>query len=137
MTGRRFEELEHTADAAIRVWGRTLAELFANAAHGLAAQLAEEPGQVKPAVEHRIELEAYDVETLLVAWLGELLYLGERDGIVFVDFEMGDVTETHLQAVARGGPVQEYRRYVKAVTFNELRIVQTEEGYEATVVFDV
>lgn len=132
-----FEELEHTADAAVRVWGRNLAELFANAARGLAAQLAEEPGRVKPVIEHRIELEAYDVETLLVAWLGELLYLGERDGVVFVDFEVDGVTETHLRAVARGGPVQEYRRYVKAVTFNELKVVQTEEGYEATVVFDV
>lgn len=134
---RRFEELEHTADVAIRVWGRDLADLFANAGYGLAAQLAEEPDRIKPAVEHRIELEAYDVETLLVAWLGELLYLGEREGIVFVDFEMGSVTETHLEAVARGGPAQEYRRYVKAVTFNELKITQTEEGYEATMVFDV
>ena len=132
-----FEELEHTADAAIRVGGCDLAELFANAAHGLADQLAEEPDQVKPVVEHRIELEAYDVETLLVTWLGELLYLGERDGVVFVDFEINRITETRLEAVARGGPVQEYRRYVKAVTFNELRIVRTEEGYEATIVFDV
>ena len=73
--GRHFEELEHTADAAIRVWGCDLAELFAHAAHGLAAQLAEEPNQIEPSIERRITLDAYDVETLLVAWLGELLYL--------------------------------------------------------------
>ncbi len=135
--GRGFEELEHTADAAIRVWGRDLAELFANAAYGLAAQQAEDPGAVRPTVEHSVELQAYDAETLLVTWLGELLYWGERDGVVFVEFDVREATPTHLLAVARGGPPPEYRRYVKAVTFNDLEIVPTEEGYEATVVFDV
>jgi SHS2 domain-containing protein len=135
--GKRFQEIEHTADAAMRVWGRDLAELFANAAHGLAAQLTDDPGKVSLTVERPVELEAYDAETLLVAWLGELLYLSERDGVVFVDFEMDGVTETRLRAVARGGPVREHRRYVKAATFNDLKIVHADEGYETTVVFDV
>jgi SHS2 domain-containing protein len=135
--GKRFEEIEHTADAAIHVWGRDLAALFANAAHGLAAQLADDPSAVTPTVEHQIELEAYDAETLLVAWLGELLYLGEREGCIFVEFEMREVTPTRLRAVARGGPAREQRHYVKAVTFNNLEIVRSHEGYEATVVFDV
>ena len=38
---RRFEEVEHTADIALRVRGRDLPGLFANAAHGMACQLAE------------------------------------------------------------------------------------------------
>ena len=37
----RFEEIEHTADIAIRVWGSDLAELFANAAYGMACQQAD------------------------------------------------------------------------------------------------
>jgi len=135
--GEQFQEIEHTADAAIRVWGRDLAELFANAARGLAAQLADEPGKVPSTVEQTVELEAYDAETLLVAWLGELLYLSEREGCVFTGFEMSEVTPTRLRAVARGGPARERRRYVKAATFNDLKIVRTDEGYETTVVFDV
>ena len=35
-----FEEIKHTADIAIRVWGRDLTELFANGAYDLACQLA-------------------------------------------------------------------------------------------------
>ena len=136
MSEYRFEEVEHTADVAIRVRGRDLAELLANAAYGMACQLAD-PETIALTVERRVVLDAYDAETLLVAWLGELLYLGERDGCVFVAFEMERVTETHLEAVARGGPVREYRGHIKAVTFNELEIVPTEEGYETTVVFDV
>jgi len=132
----RFEEVEHTADIAIRVWGRDLAELYANAAYGLACQLAD-PDEISQTVEHLIELEAYDAETLLVAWLGELLYLGERDGCAFADFNVLEVTPTRLRAVARCGPVQAHRSHVKAVTFSDLEIRRTGEGYETTIVFDV
>jgi len=132
----RFEEVEHTADIALRVWGRDLAELFVNAAYGMACQMAD-LDEADRAVERSIELEAYDAETLLVAWLGELLYLHERDGCVFTDFDMLEVTPTRLRAVARGGPVREHRRHIKAVTFSDLKIVYTDEGYETTIVFDV
>jgi len=132
----RFEEIEHTADISIRVWGRDLAELFANGAYGMACQLAD-PGEVDWTVEQPIELEAYDAETLLVAWLGELLYLAERDGCVFTDFDVLEITPTRLRAIVRGGPVREHQRHIKAVTFSSLEIVHTGEGYETTIVFDV
>jgi SHS2 domain-containing protein len=141
---RRFEEVDHTADIAIHVWGRDLAELFANGAYGMACHMAdldavnqEDFGELSRAVEHLIELEAYDVETLLVSWLGELLYVSERDGCVFTDFDMLEVTPTRLRAVVRGGPVRERRQHIKAATFSDLKIVRTGEGYEATIVFDV
>jgi SHS2 domain-containing protein len=131
----RFEEVEHTADIAIRVRGGDLTELFANAAYGMASQLAD-PGEVALTAESGVELEAPDAETLLVAWLGELLYLGERDECVFVAFDMLEVTPTRLRAVARGGPAREYRGHIKAVTFNDLAVRRTDGGYETTIVFD-
>jgi SHS2 domain-containing protein len=133
---RRFEEVDHTADIAIRVWGRDLAELFVNGAYGMACQMAD-PDAVDQEVERLIELEAYDAETLLVSWLGELLYVSERDGCVFTDFEVLEITPTRLQAIVRGGPVRERRQHIKAATFSDLKIVRTGEGYEATIVFDV
>jgi SHS2 domain-containing protein len=133
---KRFEEIEHTADIAIRVWGGDLAELFVNAAYGMACQLAGLDG-VELTVERTVDLEAYDAETLLVTWLGELLYMGERDECVFVEFDMLEITPLRLRAVVRGGTVREYRSHIKAVTFNELEIRRTDEGYETTIVFDV
>ncbi len=132
----RFEEIEHTADIAIRVWGQDLADLFANAAYGMAHQMAD-VDTVERTIEHAIELQAYDAETLLVAWLGELLYLGERDGCVFTEFDMLDVTPTQLQATVRGGSASEHQRHIKAVTFSGLDVVQTDAGFETTIVFDV
>ena len=133
---KRFVEIEHTADIAIHVRGRDLAELFANAAYGMACQLAD-PGETGQMIERAVELEAADAEILLVTWLGELLYLGEQDDHVFTDFDMLEVVPTRLRAVVRGGPVQEHHGHIKAVTFSEMEIVQGDEGYETTIVFDV
>jgi SHS2 domain-containing protein len=133
---QRFEEIEHTADVAIRVWGSDLAELFANAAYGMACQLAD-PGEAEQAIAQSVELDAFDVETLLVSWLGELLYLGEREECVFTDFDVIEITTTRLQATIRGRSIHEHRRHIKAVTFSDLEIVRTGKGYETVVVFDV
>lgn len=134
--GKRFEEVEHTADIALHIWGKDLADLFANAAYGMASQLTNVE-EISPTDEERIALEAEDVEILLVDWLSELLYRGERKNHVHIEFEMEKVTERKLEAVARGGTVDTYYANIKAVTFNELEIVRTEKGYETTIVFDV
>lgn len=134
-----FEELEHTADVAIRVWGRDLGELFDRAALGMAHQLGD-PATVVCTSAREIDLSAGDVETLLVAWLGELLYLGERDGaseIIFVEFDVRQISEVRIRALVRGGPAGEYRRYIKAVTFSDLVVRRSAAGYETVIVFDV
>lgn len=136
MSNSRFEELEHTADIAIRVWGGTLADLFANAAYGMACQLVD-PGQLQVAVEREIDLHAEDAELLLVEWLSELLYVGELEDVVFVEFDMLYVTSTALTAIARGGRPEEHHTHIKAVTFSELDVTKTDRGFETVIVFDV
>ena len=131
-----FEEIEHTADVALHVWGEDIAGLFANAARGMAWLLAD-PAKVEVTTEESIELEAYDAETLLVSWLGELLYLHEREEVLFTEFDLEEVTETHLRGVARGGPMDEPRHSIKAVTFSEMDIQPSDRGLETNVVFDV
>jgi SHS2 domain-containing protein len=134
---RRFEEVEHTADIAMRVWGRDLTELFANAAYGMACMLTDVENVV-PVSETTIELEAEDVEILLVDWLSELLFLGERDRLVFTRFDGLQVTPNSLHARVRGGPIQERHSHIKAVTFSDLQIRQADGGdYETVIVFDV
>lgn len=133
---RRFEEINHTADIAIRVWGIDLAELFRNAAYGMASQLAE-PDRVPIETSVTLDLEAADVELLLVRWLSELLYLGEEQNVIFTDFDVLEVKQTVLRAIARGGHVPHLHHHIKAVTFSELDVKQIENGYETTVVFDV
>jgi len=133
---RRYEEVEHTADAAIRAYGRDLPELFANAAYGMFDLLADTE-KLHPTIEREVSLEAPDLETLLVDWLGELLYLREAHGEVYKEFEISTLSPTELRAVAKGGKGFVPRMDIKAVTYHDLKIEKTEEGYVTTVVFDV
>ncbi|MGC9356928.1 MAG: archease [Anaerolineae bacterium] len=138
MTGGRWEEVEHTADLSIHVWGEDLEDLFATAAQGMFALLVDAE-EISTTERVSIVLDAPDVETLLVDWLNELLYLGERgEGLrAYVDFEFELLTSTSLRATARGGPVERYESYIKATTFHNLEVRSTPEGYETEIVFDI
>ena len=130
----RWEEIEHTADLALRLWAADLPDLFATAAQGMFS-LFIVTADALPATKV-LTLTALDVETLLVAWLNELLYLLEVEGLAFTAFTFTQLTPTRLEATLRGGPVLEYAGYVKAATFHDLRVVAIPEGYETEIVFD-
>lgn len=129
--------IEHTADWALRIRGRNLADLFGHAAEGLARLLVADVAAVGRDVTRELALEAYDAEGLLVDWLGELAYWAERDGLIFPEAEMRQVTPTRLVGTVRGGRANELQKHIKAVTYHDLAIRETEGGLEVTVVFDV
>ena len=132
-----FEEIEHTADWALRVRGRDLAELLVNAARGMVSLLAADPTAIPTNVKQQVELESIDPESLLVDWLSELAYWTETEGVIFHQFDMQAVTTTSLQATVHGGQAADLKKHIKAVTYHNLEIVETGQGLEVTVVFDV
>jgi SHS2 domain-containing protein len=116
-----FEEVEHTADWAYRVWGETLEELFFHA----------------PRITRSIHLQGIDHESLLVAWLNELIHLHESESLGFDDIEILHLDEQTLQAQVTGAPTQQWLKEIKAATYHNLAIRSTELGFEATLVLDV
>ncbi len=134
-----FEEIGHTSEVGIRVRGEDLAELFANAARATMTLIAPDVDEVEPVTTREIELEAMDLEVLLVDWLSELLYLHETEHELYSQFEVRQISPSHVRAEARGGPAKghELRKHIKAVTFNDLSIVETDSGWRGTVIFDV
>ena len=132
-----FEEIEHTADRALRIFGSDLQELFNSAAQGMIALMVADVSKVPLEVEKSIELAAIDAESLLVEWLSELAYWAETEMLVFNTFRIQNVTATHLQASILGGKVPELKKQIKAVTYHNLKIIKTSRGLEATIVFDV
>ena len=132
-----FEEIEHAADWALRVRGRDLRELLISAARGMVSLIVADPAALPSDVEQTIELESIDAESLLVDWLSELAYWAEAEMLVFHRFELHKVTPTSLRATVRGDHASELTKHIKAVTYHNLEIIETPEGLEATVVFDV
>jgi len=136
MPSFHFEELEHTADLALKVQGHSLEEIFANAAYGLFSMMADLEN-LSPDVSREVHLEAPDRESLLVGWLNELLYLHEVEEEVYNRFDIKTLSPTRLSAVVWGTKMMASKLTVKAATFHDLAIRETGDGYSATVVFDV
>jgi SHS2 domain-containing protein len=133
-----FEEVDHTADWALRVRGGNLAGLFVNAARGMASLLVADLKQIPTDVERTLALESLDAESLLVDWLSEFAYWAETEQLIFRQVEIQEIRATALRAVVRGGRAPELQKHIKAVTYHNLEINQRADGQlEATIVFDV
>lgn len=133
-----FEEVEHTADLEIKVWGKDLNSLFVAAAEGMFHLSGIEDYQEGlSSVREKISLEAMDYEGLLILFLEELLYRLTED-YMFFDIDQISIDETFsLKARLRGTQIKSYLRDIKAVTYHRLNIRETEDGFAVNVVFDI
>jgi len=136
-----FEIIDHTADIGLRVNGRTLEDLFLNAALGLRDLLLCQKPQ-ESGMKRDFALEASTDEELLVDWLGDILYSYEVESFIFTDCRIVKVTGGCLKASLTGGKVDKsddsISKYdIKAVTFHDLAIRKTKDFYTCTVYFDV
>ncbi len=135
MRSRGSEEIPHTADWSIRVWAEDVPSLLAEAARGMnalaGAQLA--PG---PRLVRIFEYEALDEESMLVAFLSELVYAQEHENTGFDKFGIR-LDDSRLRVEMEGAPLASLTKPIKAVTFHNLQIRRTARGNEVEIVFDV
>jgi SHS2 domain-containing protein len=131
-----FEEIEHTADRAFRVRGRDLAELLENAALAMRALDGHGPGG-EPSLTREIEVMGMDRESLLVNWLNEILFLEQTQGLACERFRIWEIKGDRLRAQIAARERKGNHSQVKAATFHNLQVRQTDQGLEAEVVLDV
>jgi SHS2 domain-containing protein len=132
-----IREVEHTADLALNVQGHDLGELLVNAARGMSTLLNPDGRPLAVQETRECTIEALDAESLLVEWLSELAYWAEAERFVCSEFEVHNVSPTHLRVTCRGIRVSALCRHIKGVTYHNLKIEPTARGLEATVVFDI
>ncbi|HUF78386.1 MAG TPA: archease [Thermoanaerobaculia bacterium] len=128
------EFTSHTADVAIELRAPTREALFAEALVAFTDTVTD-PQKVEPAEELELEVAAGDLDSLMVEWLGELVYRFEVDGLLFREatVEIAEGLEGfRLVARARGEPYDEERHalkiQVKGVTYHELEVREEEGG---------
>jgi len=140
MQGPLWEEFEHGSDVGLRVRGRSLPELFDNAARGM-IELMLEPGGVRPRQQRRIEARADDVEGLLVGWLGEVVFAFDADGFSPARARVERLEAGMVEGTLCGEPFDHERHVVrnaiKAVTWHNLKVERQGELYCVSIVFDV
>ena len=134
-----FELREHTADIAVEADGETLDEVFAAVADGMAAAQCDDVPEAgeRFAFEERAE----SCEALLFDFLDQLIYERDVRSVLPTDHEVAigrDGEEWTVEGTARGVPLTEVRaREIKAVTYSEMVLEETETGWHAYVVFDM
>lgn len=131
-----YTEIDHTADWALEVRGADLGDLMAHAAEGMLELMQVERGPGKGR-RRRLRLQSADPESLLVAWLEELVVRMEMAPVTFGDFHVRGHGNTGLEAEFTEWPRSGLKKMIKAVTFHDLRIEPAREGWHTTVVFDV
>jgi riboflavin kinase/FMN adenylyltransferase len=132
----RYEEIEHTADRALRVWGAELPDLFAGAARGMYSLMADLDGLV-PIAWREVRLEDWDQESLLVGWLNELLFLTEMEHLFFVEVQIESLTGATLVARVGGAPGTSTGASIKAATFHNLALERDDAGWSTVITLDV
>ncbi len=140
----RYRILEDVAiaDCALALEGDTLDDLFATAARAL-AELMVDPATLPSDAARTITLEAPALDLLLHDWLAELIFLKDRDAAIFpcADVRITGDGPFGLRAAVRGGTIDPARTALradaKAVTFHQLGVERTAEGWRARVVIDI
>ena len=140
----RFTSIEDIAlaDCALEVEGKDLDDLFETAALALADVMVD-PATVPYRAQRTVTLEAPRVDLLLYDWLSELIFLKDRDGVVFREarVQIHGGGPYRADAEVRGGIIDPARTALradaKAVTLHQFALERHADGWRARVVIDI
>jgi SHS2 domain-containing protein len=144
--GVPYEILEHPADVGFLAYGATLAELFENSPLAMCS-LACAAEKIEERLQRQINARGSDIESLLYAWLAEVLAIADGDQLVFRRVCVSDLREPsggvagEVRGVAHGERFDRERHtagtYVKAVTLHQFQIERSGKGFRARVFLDL
>ena len=129
-----FEEIDHSSDGAVLVKAKTLEDLFFQA--GLAMYAVMDAQILAESCQRELKLEATDVESLLVSFLSELLTIAELENLAMCSSQL-EISQTSLRGMLSFAPLRSWKGNIKAVTFSEMQIRYSGDGYETVIVFDL
>jgi SHS2 domain-containing protein len=143
-----FEQISHTADIKIRVYGTTLQELFKHALIGMFQSIgphAQGCTTVDDRLQcpslpqkHEIDITSVDREALLVDFLSEAWYLSDVNDEAYLDADIHELTDTHIRATVHGVKITQFDVVeIKAVTYHDLAITQVDGQWQTDIVFDI
>jgi SHS2 domain-containing protein len=126
---KKFEVLEHTADAKFKAYGKSFEEAFMNAAFAMTS-LMYDPEMIASLKIEKITVHGKDMEQLLYNFLEEILVLQDSKQFVMHGFVtpikiIKGKAKIRLSAEIIGDEIKdEYkvRPVVKAMTYAEMEI---------------
>ena len=137
---KTFEVIDHTADVGIIAYGADIEELFSNAALALFS-LITELESIENIFHLDLEVSSQDMDSLLIEWLNELIYLVDVKHILFNRFDIKSLTHNGLQATCYGEDFDAMKHTIKvgikAATYHMLKLDKSDDGFKAQVILDI
>ena len=134
----KYQILEHTADLKIQAYGKTKEELFLNMLFGMQESMKPEIKKPEEVIGRSIKTGSSDLDTLLVDFLSEVLYLIQVNKEIYKDIRFKKFTDTKIEGDLIGQKVERFDEDIKAVTYHGLKVSQREDkNWEATILFDI
>jgi SHS2 domain-containing protein len=134
-----FREFEHTGDIGIELTAPTRGELFQRAAIALASLLVE-TSSVEQAEQREVAIAGATDSDLMHDLLTELLCLFTVEGFIWTDASVKEA-DGSLRVTLRGERFDPARHpfhgEIKAVTYHQLMVANSPDGWRARVIFDV
>lgn len=138
---KNFEFIEDLkSDVLFKAYGKTLEELFSNAALALFSVICQ-IDEIEHAELREVEAKGEDAKDLMFNWLQKLIGMVDTDNLFFSEFKVLEIREdgTYLKARCRGEFMtpEKGRTVVKAVTYYKYELRKTMEGYTVRVSLDI
>jgi SHS2 domain-containing protein len=137
---KTFEVIDVSGDAGIRAYGKTLQELFVNAAAGMYS-LITDTAAVREERHMTLDIEGHSLEGLLVSWLNELIFQFDTYGFVGRAIRVEAFHDDRMSARVSGEEFDperhEKRLLVKAATYHRLSIEKKEGQWVTDIIFDI
>ncbi|MBN2000259.1 archease [candidate division KSB1 bacterium] len=131
--------LDHTGDIGFELQARNMAELFSDAALGMAKLIC--PDFNGTGVFRSVLVNADDQEMLMVSWLSEINFFFQTEQYLPSKVKIIFMEKTSITAVLDGNMVQPGKTPVetdiKAVTYHMLYVRETDQGASARILFDI
>lgn len=136
---KKYEQTDHTADIGLKIFGESLETLFENAGYALCDSLVD-LSTVTPDIKETFSIKSASPEELLVEWMGDLLFSFETEQMIYRRFNIKSFDKKSLSAEVEGEVFDSsrhtIRNSIKAVTYHNVRISETNGIWQAEVVLD-
>jgi len=139
---KKFEFVDiTTADVAFVAYGKTLDELFSNAALAM-FEVMTDTSKVEAKVKKQVKVKGEDLESLLCNWLNEVLFYYGSENLVFSKFDVKiDKKNIELSGICYGEKIDlkkhEVRTEVKAATMHKMKVWKEGNIWKARVILDI
>ncbi len=133
-----YQLVPHTADVRLLVSAPLLEDLFRDAVRGMYAVMRGAAAHDAQPVQRAIAVhDSADRTALLVDFLNDVLHRAHVAREMFDDVTFTRLEEHSLEATLTGVAPAEFDEDVKAVTYHEADVRQSDDEWRTTLVFDI